>query len=174
MITDPYSTHLPVLRAIGSALRVERVLELGAGDYSTREFLNRSSFPHLTRLVSDEPDREWRERIAEIAPQDVRHIVTHLMFERIMTSLYAYDLILIDCGTQASERIPYIKAIAVARTRAVVVIHDFEVEAYQKAAVGFEQCAVYSALRPWTAVCWNGVQRDLERTIYELQTTQPA
>ena len=63
MCDDPYATHLPVLREIGAMRPIRRVLEFGAGMYSTPLFLDRTAYPDLEVLVSVEDDWEWLQRI---------------------------------------------------------------------------------------------------------------
>lgn len=156
---NPYATHLPVLRALGKRLRIGSVLEFGCGLYSTLEFLNRQSFPYLFVVDSVEEDVSWRGRIL----QEVRD--SRLIFltgaQQMARRIDAYDLIFIDNGRAAVERVPVIRMMAEAQPRGVVVIHDYEAPAYQEAARGFEHRLVYDALTPHTAVLWNGCRPDL-------------
>src|ERR1700691_3025426 len=49
---QPYSTHVPVLAAMGIIAQPVRVLEYGSGLISTPAFLNRAAFPKLKHLAS--------------------------------------------------------------------------------------------------------------------------
>lgn len=153
---DPYATHLPVLRQLAHALQIEHVLELGAGPYSTPEFLDRTAFPHLKMLVSVEPNSVWRDRVQQVVGSDRRLILTSMPIESVLLDLDCYDLIFIDNGDVEADRIPVIKAITAAKPDALVVIHDFEREAYRDAALGFTHCFVCNAVQPHTAVLSNG------------------
>ena len=53
---SPYATHLPVLSAASSVMKVRSVLELGSGPFSTPLFLGRRVFPDLEKLISHEDD----------------------------------------------------------------------------------------------------------------------
>ena len=52
---SPFATHVPLLRAVGKGIKT--VLELGAGEFSTRLFLDRTYYPDLIELVTVEQDR---------------------------------------------------------------------------------------------------------------------
>lgn len=123
---NPYASHLPVLRAIGSTMPIRRVLEFGGGEYSTPEFLDRNSFPVLERLVTVERDDVWRERLAAI--KDVR-----LTLRKEWEDPHGYDLIFIDDGQNTAERVRTIEAVAKAKPPGLVVIHDAEIAEYQEA-----------------------------------------
>ncbi len=154
MILDPYATHLPVLRALGRHLPIRSVLEFGAGLYSTCEFLNRGSFPHLDSLVSIEDDAGWRKRMADFIddPRWICPLVPPI--DGLLESPVGFDLIFIDDGLQVSERVLTIKAVAEASVPCIVVIHDFEQMAYQQAA-DFKHLHFFTQAVPWTAVLWN-------------------
>jgi hypothetical protein len=145
---DPYASHLPVLRLLGEVLPVKSVLELGAGKYSTPTFLDRSIYPGLQDLFSVEPVKEWREKVASVVKLDPRHRVIEDWTE---IDPDAFDLIFVDSGQTAAERVADIERIA--HTVRPVVIHDFEVHDYQG---WFDIEFVYDQVTPWTAVCWNG------------------
>ncbi len=56
---------MPVLLGLAHLINVTRVLELGAGQFSTPLFLNRYVFPNLTILHSLENDLLWATRITK-------------------------------------------------------------------------------------------------------------
>lgn len=155
---DPYATHLPVLRALGRQFSIRRVLEFGAGLYSTGEFLNRGSFPHLEQLVSIEEDASWRHRLQHIIDDQRWDCPAVPPMDALLSGAGAFDLIFIDDGLKVSERVLTIRAVTAARLPCVVVIHDFEQMAYQQAAV-FDHEHIFTYAVPWTAVLWNGSHR---------------
>ena len=134
---DRYASHVRVLQALPSVIDVRRVLELGAGDYSTRVFL---SMPDLEQLTSIENDPEWAERAAT---DDVRHDM-RLVSGPIalnLPPLEDYDLVFIDDSTSAADRAGTIRAV-LSQPHPPVVIHDCEVAEYA-AAIG--QCSYLPA-----------------------------
>jgi predicted O-methyltransferase YrrM len=157
-----YATHVPVLIGLASSLPIKRVLELGCGEFSTLTFLNRSVFRELELLDSYENDRSWLQRISELTANDSRvrtHYAEGEMARAIRDlSLDVYDLIFIDDSTSAQQRAMTIEEIAARRCKSLVVIHDFEVQEYQKAASAFEHCFTFKAYNPMTGVVWNGDQ----------------
>lgn len=136
---DDYATHLPVIYELSP----KRVLEFGAGLYSTKAFL---SMTNLTKLVSVEVDPEWRERLrGEI--QDARWT---LLDGHRLPPLLDYDLILIDDGTSAQERSETIRYV-LRQKHPQVVVHDAEV--YLPLILEFSgDVVVHDALSPHTAV----------------------
>jgi hypothetical protein len=166
--TDPYSTHLPVLYALGELLPIEYVLELGAGLRSTPAFLDRARFPYLKMLTSYEPNVVWRQRVRDlIRVYNPRWTLISELEPNTLTgwgvaSNGFEELIFIDNGDVEADRIPVIEVIARAKPSAVVVIHDFERVAYQEAAAGFEHRVVCNSLTPHTAVLWNEDRPELE------------
>jgi predicted O-methyltransferase YrrM len=126
--SDRYASHLLVLGALVEAHGVERVLELGAGDYSTPAFL---AAPGLTRLTSVENDPEWARKVTT---DDDRHEV--LLVEGAIADhlppLEDYDLVFVDDSTSAYERARTIRAV-LSQPHPPVVIHDAEVPEYAAA-----------------------------------------
>jgi len=159
-----YATHLPILRSLGAILPIKRVLEFGAGLYSTPTFLDRTVFPHLEKLISVEDDWEWLQRVKDYigSPQMRAHwpdawsrlSLRYGSPEKSMLWVDTddYDLIFIDSGRTIADRIPIIEAIAARKPSCVVVIHDFEQWDYQHAARGLTGLKIYSDETPWTAV----------------------
>lgn len=164
---DPYATHLQVLTAIGQTLPIRRVLECGAGRYSTPLFLDRLVFPVLQRLDSLESDWVWLTRSKETV-RDARAWFTYTgpRMETFIqeVDLDGYDLIFVDSGAVIAERLPVLRTIVEGRPAGVVVVHDYEQPAYQAVVEGqFEHRVIDRALSPWTAVLWNGERPVLER-----------
>lgn len=113
-----YATHLPILRRF----KPKRVLEFGAGFYSTALFL---SMPKLERLVSVETDPKWRTRLRE-EYSDPRWELTTKHHEP-----KDFDLVLIDDGTTIGERCKTIRWV-LGQEHPRVVIHDAETPDYRE------------------------------------------
>jgi predicted O-methyltransferase YrrM len=157
---DPYASHLPVLRAIGARVPVRSVLEFGCGPHSTLTFLNRVIFPEVERVLSYEADSDWAYTVRQAAWDDAR---LHLQVLRASVEdtirqqdLDGYDLIFIDDQKRVEARARTIRAVASRQPKGLVVVHDFEVAAYQKAARGLASGIVFNALQPYTGVLWRG------------------
>lgn len=156
---EPYSTHVPLLEALGDSMNVNRVVEFGSGIHSTSVFLDRGIFPHLVQLDSYENDRTWLQQVVEMTDGEQRlalHEVDGPISSIVEPSMLDdVDLILIDDDIRAEQRARTIQAVAEASPpQALVLIHDFEVPLYQQASRAFRKRLVFKALRPFTAVCW--------------------
>jgi hypothetical protein len=156
-------THLPVLLALRLLRPVKRVLELGAGEYSTLAFLDRQCFPELERLVSFENDSQWAERVQQMAQGDNRlclKLKSGLMAKAVAEEkLHQYDTIFLDDSRCVAERCQTIQTVAAMRPeQAVIVIHDFEVLDYREAALPFRRTYRFSGINPSVGVAWNGNQ----------------
>lgn len=134
-MSDPYSTHLPILRALSEALPLRRVIEFGAGAHSTPFFLGL----RLERFVSIEPDEKWANQKAEVRPEWTG-------------SLAEFDLVLIDDGLNATERTATIERVLGEKDHPLAVIHDAEV--YNDLIVGAGYHFVFRFETPHTALCW--------------------
>lgn len=166
--SDPYASHLPILRALGANLRIEHVLEFGVGQYSTLTFFDPEVFPYLRSYLGIETDDRYRTLVRDLirsAPNLLRRRVLAWEFDREWPSVLDRDLIFIDNGVAddrgySEDRVEVIQAISNQHLTAVVVIHDWERMAYQRAA-HFEHTLVYWRALPQTAVCWNGIRDDI-------------
>jgi hypothetical protein len=155
-----YATHVPIPVGVGQSLKIARVLEFGAGFYSTLTFLNRSAFPDITSVDSIESDSDWISKVSAAAKNDPR---LKLQFvpepvESILADLdlTQYDLVLVDSSTDETRRAALIRELAHRPTGCcLVVIHDFEFGLYKQAARGFVNCVDYSAFNPCTGVLWD-------------------
>lgn len=139
---------------------VERVLELGCGNYSTRTFLNRSVFPHLKELQSIDNDAAWGEKIREAVKHDNRcrvNIVTGPMSDVVSTlDLETFDLIFADDSTTADQRAATITALSALHPQNPwTVIHDYEVDDYQRASSTFKRRFAFKAYNPETGLVSN-------------------
>lgn len=166
---NPYATHVPVLIGLARALKVRSVLEVGCGQYSTLTFLNRAAFPNLEKLRSLENDIEWFAKVAKLVADDPRAEMMPVSgaMSRAMaaTEIDAYDLIFLDDSTSAEERAATIREVAAKQpVSTIVVIHDYEVQAYRQAARAFVNRFNFDCLAPNTGIVWNNAainKRDL-------------
>ena len=159
---NDYATHVPILVGLARMREVKRVLEFGCGYYSTLTFLNRTAFPHLERLHTVENDLSWSETINEVAKVDERwtlQLVKGEIAECVAKlDLESFDLILIDDSKTSTQRAATIRAVARKQAqRPWIVIHDFEVDEYRKAASGFKRRHRFRAYNPETGVVANQV-----------------
>lgn len=136
--SDPYSTHLPVLREVLTAERPKRILEFGGGDYSTPLLLE-----HAEELVVVETDPKWRRRLAETYPQ--AQVVPR------RPSPARFDLVFIDDGENAAHREETIHFV-LTRRHPLTVIHDAEtyLGTINRLSVHYE---VFNHTHPATAIC---------------------
>jgi predicted O-methyltransferase YrrM len=158
---NDYATHIPILLSLARAIKVEKVLELGCGNYSTLTFLNPTAFPSLVVLDSLETNQAWLDKIVATVGSDPRlrpRFVPNSMLSAIeKADLEDYDLIFVDDSASSEERSATIREISHRGPRhAVVAIHDFEVEAHARAARAFRRKFVFKAFTPQTGVVWNG------------------
>lgn len=153
-----HASHMPILIGIGMRIRVRRVLELGAGPYSTPTFLNRAIFPDLTELVSVEKDQEWADRM--------RHGENSIGGDGRITLTDAspvdhsrFDLIFVD-SAEASLRVAMIRhLVATACLPPLLVVHDTENSLYKDAISGFPTRFDFTAYDPETSVVWRPDER---------------
>jgi hypothetical protein len=157
---NDYATHVPILIGLAQRGEIKNVLEFGCGYYSTLTFLNRAAFPHLERLTSVENDDAWAETLCEAAKDDERWSLKLIEGEISdfvsQLDLEVFDLILIDDSKTSVQRSATIRNIAHQQPQHPwIVIHDFEVDEYQRAASGFRQRHRFRAYNPETGLIWN-------------------
>ena len=147
---------------IGLALlrRIERVLELGCGNYSTKTFLNRAAFPHLKELRSLESDPLWAKSMRLAVAGDERCTITFTsgpMADAVSTlDLDYFDLIFVDDSATSEQRTATIKALSALHPQNPwLLIHDYEVDAYQRAAAAFRHKFTFNAYNPETGLVFN-------------------
>ena len=148
---SPFGTHVNLLRALGPGIKT--VLELGAGEFSTRLFLDRAYYPDLVELVTVEQDRNW-----VICENDPRYKIA-IVAEPIepflaCMDLTKVDLIFVDNSTSGERRCDTLRWVAAHAGKSLVVAHDFDVPSYAEAAAGFEYQIVDDRQAPWTALIW--------------------
>ena len=157
---NDYATHVPILIGLARLREIRSVVEFGCGYYSTLTFLNRGAFPHLERLQSVENDASWAETIHEVAKSDERWTLK-LVKGEIAGSVSAldfegFDLVLLDDSKTSAQRSATIRAVAAkGPQRPWIVIHDFEIGEYRRAAAGFKQRYAFKAFNPETGVVSN-------------------
>lgn len=157
---EPYSTHIPILIALSKLVRVEKVLELGSGVFSTGTFLNKEIFPFLSTLDSFENDSIWASEILSRFGADKR-LNLNLIQGPIQESLSeesaeSYDLIFIDDSVCVEDRAKTIKYISEKKIeKSIVVIHDFEIRHYRIAARNIRNYFTFYSFTPCTGVLWN-------------------
>ena len=157
---NAYATHVPVLIGLAALRRIERVLEFGCGHYSTKTFLKRSVFPDLKVLHSVENDPHWAQTIRETVKDDTRSVVTVVdgaMAAAVRTfDLETFDLILVDDSTSADQRAATIHTLCdLNPSNPWLVIHDYEVEEYQRASSALKQRFTFKAYNPHTGLLAN-------------------
>ena len=143
MESDPYASHLSILRSLVAI----NVLEIGGGKYSTPHFLAQEC---VRELVTVESNCHWQEYLRGMFKDsrwELRDTLPH--------DLTPFDLIFIDNGEDGNPqaRVKAIKEIATATLRegVRVVIHDFENRMYQDAALPFPHVEIDREVTPWTA-----------------------
>ncbi|HKP82178.1 MAG TPA: hypothetical protein VJT69_09175, partial [Pyrinomonadaceae bacterium] len=180
---NDYATHVPILIGLARLREIKSVLEFGCGYYSTLTFLNRAAFPHLERLQSVENDASWAETIHEAAKSDERWTLNLVRREiaDAVPDLEAFDLVLIDDSKTSTQRSATIRAVAGKQPqRPWIVIHDFEVDEYRRAAASFKQRHIFKAFNPETGVVsnrptqWKLLDRAIKARARTLEADQTA
>jgi hypothetical protein len=157
---NDYATHVPVLIGLAAMRRIERVLEFGCGNYSTKTFLNRTAFPDLRELQSVENDRAWAETMHAAVKNDDRfklQLVSGAVSEVVPSfKLETFDLVLVDDSSSAEQRAATIRALyALHPSNPWLLIHDYEVPDYQRAASGFKHRFAFKSYNPHTGLVFN-------------------
>ena len=157
---NDHATNIPVLCALGLLFEVRSVLELGSGLFSTLSFLNKDLFPDLEFIHSYENNPEWHAKVNEQTRRDNRITLTYVDGPLAVLvpgiELSTYDLIFIDDGTKAAVRAESIKAVVRHHSpHNVIVVHDFDVETYIRAAEGVSKQFTMKAYNPHTGILWD-------------------
>jgi hypothetical protein len=171
-----YATHIPVLVGLGCSLGIAKILEFGAGFYSTLTFLDRTAFPDVTSVSTIESDSDWISKVSAAANDDPRLTMRHVPepIESIVPELdmTEYDLVLVDSSTEADRRAALIRKLADRHNgTCLVVIHDFEIDLYKQAAKGFSNRVDYSAFNPCTGVLWHAKRDGAKKTLKGIRRT---
>jgi len=152
-----HATHLPILIGLGLKISIIRVLELGAGSYSTPLFVNRDVFPDLVELVSVEHDPEWRERIRG-GEGNGRIVLT----DTPPTDRSRFHLIFVD-SADAASRTAILRLLRESESQpALIVVHDSENEWYHEEIEKFPKRHHFVAFNPETSVIWRADDREPE------------
>lgn len=168
---NDYATHVPILIGLARLRKIRSVLEFGCGHYSTLTFLNRSAFPHLGQLHSIENDDSWALTIQKAAkdPRWTLQLVNGEIADAVAdVDLESFNLILIDDSKTSTQRAATIRAVARKQPQhAWIVIHDFEVEEYRRAASAFKHLHRFRAYNPETGVVANSLNdwKTIDRVI---------
>lgn len=129
---DPhgFGSHLRILKMVLGLVKPLRVLELGAGWFSTPEFLKCDSVAEVTSL---ETDGEWAERVKEAIddPRLKLRLVDDVAAEVSRLKLTDFNLIFVDNGQSVGERVEGIRSVLKRQDRPPVVIHDAEYPDYR-------------------------------------------
>lgn len=157
---EPYSTHIPVIIGVSNLIETKSVLELGSGIYSTGTFLNEQVFPDVEKLVSYEDDEIWAKEIMDTFSKDRRlqlNFVKYPIYKILENvDIEPFDLILVDDSRTVSERTRTITELCSKKqSDSILLIHDFEIEEYRKAAKSFKHYFTFSLFTPCTGVLWN-------------------
>jgi len=165
---DDYATHLPVLIGLARLLSFRHILEFGAGMFSTPAFLDRSIFPSVESVDTFETEGEWAERVRSLFGEDKRlrlHRVEGTMAAAVdQVRVLPDTLIFVDDSDNAEARSATIARVALMELGdSIVVIHDFEVSAYRRAASGFKHQFRFRSVNPNVGVLWNRHALDRHR-----------
>jgi len=153
----PAATHLPVLVMMGKCFKVRRVLEFGAGTFSTLTFLDRAVFPDVEQVVSFETDPSWKQRVEKAAGEDKRLQVVLIADDvdklAARCDISAFDLVFVDNGPTAEVRTATIAEIARRNNDGtLVVVHDFEIPDYRQASNKSRYRFCFTAYCPHTGI----------------------
>jgi predicted O-methyltransferase YrrM len=155
-----FATHIAVLAGLARMNKIENVLELGSGRFSTLTFTNPDAFPHLKNLRTVENNPQWVKQVREYVAADSR--VEFVEYEGQICNairemnLGQFDLIFIDDSMDADQRASTIVQVSQNPGGAIVVMHDFENIIYRRASKRFENVYRFTALNPNTGVAWAG------------------
>lgn len=151
--SSPFATHVNLLRAVGAG--VHRVLELGAGQFSTPLFLDRDHYPALDWLVTVEDNKDWAAQAATSDPRHVMVVVNEPIYEFLpMFDMDMFDLIFCDNSASGGQRCETLKWLAENTGNVMVVAHDWQVPSYREAGAGFTHQFIDDRQEPWTALLW--------------------
>jgi predicted O-methyltransferase YrrM len=156
-----FATHIAVLTGLARINKIENILELGCGRFSTLTFTNRDAFPHLKNLRTVENNPQWAKQIRAYVATDTRvefvEYKGHICSAIREMNLGKFDLIFIDDSMDADQRASTIVQVSQNPGGAIVVMHDFENIIYRRASKKrFENVFRFTALNPNTGVAWAG------------------
>jgi hypothetical protein len=155
----PYATHVPVLVGLAKQRPIRRVLEFGAGRYSTLLFLDRTVFPDLVALRTYEDNAEWAQEVIGLAGNDSRLDVQLVedVPDCVPSSVDDYDLVFVDDSTTVDRRARTISGVVSAGLGpSLLVVHDFEHRPYLDAVATLPHVYAFRGRRPNVGVAWAG------------------
>jgi predicted O-methyltransferase YrrM len=151
MDTDPYASHIPVLKAVSRLVSKAEILEFGIGAYSTSLFLNDEFYPG-SRLTSVDDDAGWIRKCQQRTPRHtavacdpLRYCLDH------MDGIALAKLVFID-SRDTDSRVGLARIFGSLCLGQIVIMHDVENPAYAPVFGFFKHSGVFKKLTPWTAV----------------------
>ncbi len=168
-MNNDYASHMIILAALGYTVghsrKITHVLELGCGLYSTPQWFNRMTWPHIKSVVSYEDNPIWRRHVRFVI-RDPRFTLTDIWPSSINTA----DIILIDNGQDEIDRLGAIGYVTQAQNvTGMVILHDANEPQYMAAIEPhFDHCIIYTGAYPHTALLWNGDRWNEEHINYQL------
>ena len=118
-----WGSHQPALRALAEFMKIDSVIEFGAGLYSTHLFLDLEAFPDLTSLVTFEHKNDWAEKVRV---NDQRHKLIIIPAQDFLNNSKGMnsDFIFLDCAPSKMrfELLPQALTMA-----PIVGIHDTQI-----------------------------------------------
>jgi hypothetical protein len=156
-----FASHYPVLIALGRVLPVRRIIEFGAGLFSTPLFLDQRVFPLCEEVLSYEDDAHWIKNVRNVVGTDKRSSLrvakTPSIVEEVKENyLDTFSLVFVDNASKIEDRAITIQTIArICLRRTVVLVHDYEIENYRNMATSFKYQIRSKAYSPNTGVLWN-------------------
>lgn len=155
---DIYATHLPLLKRLDSHYPIRNIVEFGAGHYSTPLFLDRRYFPLVEKLVSFETDKGWYDSMKTAFVDDRLFLIYEekSLHEQVTPFLFlGCDLVFVDNGNRASERVQVLEELNTLQPASLVVVHDYDVREYQHATRDFPLRLAYTEVVPHTALLFS-------------------
>ncbi len=113
-----WGSHIPILRYINNILRVEKVLEVGSGIYSSRTFLDKKYFPDLISVQSFETNKKWYKYMRKT--KDARYSIN--LIKHVYNFPEFYDLIFVDGSESDRKKIMG----TMPKSGTIFVMHDSE------------------------------------------------
>ena len=151
---DRFATHLPYLLALCQDISPKSFLELGGGTFSTPALYDKALFPSLQRILTVEDDADWASRIRDVVGLSEDHVT---LVDDVSNFVLDYDgqdfdIVFIDDSKTIIERAKTVEACVKKFPNSLLVIHDFEVRAYQIALGDAVEKTVGDAWRPWVGM----------------------
>jgi predicted O-methyltransferase YrrM len=167
---NAFATHLPILTGLGLMMPISTVLEFGAGALSTLHFLDKRVFSQVKSVVSYENDFEWYQIVRSKTSDprlDLKFIPNEMYTVIDQIALSEFDLIFVDDSKSLQQRSQTILRLAEHQkhVRGIVVIHDFEQQAYRAAAAAFPYVKRFTAFNPEVGLVWS--KRSLKTSFFQ-------